>query len=85
VEAVRLLEPWCGGFLYTHVDTEGLMRGIDMDAVKNVRDATSHRIAAAGGITSWDEINSLEAMGIDAVVGMAVYTGILPLTPPEEN
>lgn len=85
VEAVRLLECWCSGFLYTHVDTEGLMRGIDMDAVKDVRDATSHRIAAAGGITSWDEINSLEALGIDAVVGMAVYTGMLPLTPPDEN
>src|SRR5207249_2042840 len=25
VEAVRVLEPFCGEFLYTHVDTEGLM------------------------------------------------------------
>lgn len=82
-EAVALLEPWCGGFLYTHVDTEGLMRGIDMDAVKAVRNVTKHRVAAAGGITTWDEINELDALGIDAVVGMAVYTGILPLTPPE--
>lgn len=82
-DAVRHLDPWCGGFLYTHVDTEGLMRGIDMDAVKSVRDATTRRIAAAGGITTWDEINALAAMEIDAVVGMAVYTGMLPLTPPE--
>jgi phosphoribosylformimino-5-aminoimidazole carboxamide ribotide isomerase len=82
-EAVRELEPWCDGFLYTHVDTEGLMRGIDMEAVKAVRDATSRRISAAGGITTWDEINELSALGIDAVVGMAVYTGTLPLTPPE--
>jgi phosphoribosylformimino-5-aminoimidazole carboxamide ribotide isomerase len=59
------------------------MRGIDMDAVKSVRDATTRRIAAAGGITTWDEINALAAMEIDAVVGMAVYTGMLPLTPPE--
>lgn len=81
VDAVRLLEPWCGGFLYTHVDTEGLMRGIDMDAVKAVRDATTRPVAAAGGITSWDEINALETIGVDAVVGMAVYTGTLPLNP----
>lgn len=80
-DAVKMLEPWCDGFLYTHVDTEGMMRGIDMDAVKAVRDATSRRVAAAGGITSWDEINALESMGVDAVVGMAVYTGTLPLTP----
>jgi phosphoribosylformimino-5-aminoimidazole carboxamide ribotide isomerase len=84
-DAVRQLDPWCGGFLYTHVDTEGLMRGIDMDAVQSVRDATARRIAAAGGITSWDEINALEAMGVDAVVGMAVYTGMLPLTPPDSG
>lgn len=83
VAAVRMLEPWCGGFLYTHVDTEGLMRGIDMDAVKAVRGATALRVSAAGGITTWDEIAELDALGIDAVVGMAVYTGILPLTRPE--
>jgi phosphoribosylformimino-5-aminoimidazole carboxamide ribotide isomerase len=81
VEAVKRLEPWCGGVLYTHVDTEGLMRGIDMDAVQAVRGATGHRLAAAGGITTWDEINALDAMQVDAVVGMAVYTGRLPLTP----
>jgi phosphoribosylformimino-5-aminoimidazole carboxamide ribotide isomerase len=81
IDAVAMLEPWCDGFLYTHVDTEGMMRGIDMDAVKAVRDATSRRVAAAGGITTWDEINALETMGVDAVVGMAVYTGTLPLTP----
>ena len=63
--------------LYTHIDTEGLMGGIDMEAVRNVRDATSRRLSAAGGITTWDEIHALDAMGVDAVVGMAVYTGTL--------
>ena len=78
-DAARQLEPWCGGVLYTHIDTEGLMGGIDMEAVRNVRDATSRRLSAAGGITTWDEIHALDAMGIDAVVGMAVYTGTLEL------
>lgn len=79
-DAARQLEPWCGGVLYTHIDTEGLMGGIDMDAVTAVRDATSRRLSAAGGITTWDEIQALDAMGVDAVVGMAVYTGALRLT-----
>jgi phosphoribosylformimino-5-aminoimidazole carboxamide ribotide isomerase len=82
VEAVQALEPYCGGFLYTHVDTEGLMRGIDMDAVRAVRAATAKPLTAAGGITTREEILALDALGIDAVVGMAVYTGTLSLDDP---
>jgi phosphoribosylformimino-5-aminoimidazole carboxamide ribotide isomerase len=79
VDAVRALEPFCSEFLYTHVDTEGLMGGTDMDAIMAVRHATTRRVTAAGGITTWDEINRLDAAGIDAVVGMAIYTGQLRL------
>lgn len=79
VEAVRQLEPYCAEFLYTHVDKEGLMQGTDMAAILAVRDATSRRVTAAGGITTWDEIDRLDAARVDSVVGMAVYTGQLPL------
>lgn len=85
VEAVRALEPWCGEFLYTHVDREGLMQGTDMDAIRAVRAATSRRLTAAGGITTQEEIEQLDAAGIDAVVGMAIYTGRLNVTPPETD
>jgi phosphoribosylformimino-5-aminoimidazole carboxamide ribotide isomerase len=77
VEAVKALEPWCGEFLYTHVDTEGLMRGTDIDAIMAVRRATSRRVTAAGGITTQAEVDLLDAAGVDAVVGMAIYTGRL--------
>jgi phosphoribosylformimino-5-aminoimidazole carboxamide ribotide isomerase len=79
VDAVRTLEPYCGEFLYTHVDTEGLMRGTDMDAILAVRRATTRRLTAAGGVTTRDEIDRLHAAGVDAVVGMAIYTGRLSL------
>ena len=79
VEAVSALEPYCGEFLYTHVDKEGLMQGTDMEAILRVRRATSRRLTAAGGITTRDEIDQLDAHGIDAVVGMAIYTGQLDL------
>ena len=78
-DAVRALEPFCAEFLYTHVDTEGLMQGTDMAAILAVRQATSRRMTAAGGITTWDEIDRLDDAGVDAVVGMAIYTGQLPL------
>jgi phosphoribosylformimino-5-aminoimidazole carboxamide ribotide isomerase len=79
VEAVQALEPHCSEFLYTHVDKEGLMQGTDMDAILAVRRATTRRLTAAGGITTRDEIDALDAQGIDAVVGMAIYTGQLTL------
>ena len=79
VDAVRALEPYCGEFLYTHVDTEGLMRGTDMAAILAVRHATGRRVTAAGGITTREEIDRLHAAAVDAVVGMAIYTGQLPL------
>jgi len=82
VDAVRALEPYCGEFLYTHVDTEGLLGGTNMGAIRAVRDATSRRVTAAGGITTQKEIDDLDAIGVDAVVGMAIYSGALNLDAP---
>ena len=78
-DAVRALEPFCSEFLYTHVDTEGMMQGTDIDAILSVRRATARRVTAAGGITTWEDIDLLDAHQVDAVVGMAVYAGQLPL------
>jgi phosphoribosylformimino-5-aminoimidazole carboxamide ribotide isomerase len=77
VQAVKSLEPYCAEFLYTHVDKEGLMQGTDMAAIKAVAGATERKLTAAGGITTREEINALDALGIDAVVGMAIYSGSL--------
>jgi phosphoribosylformimino-5-aminoimidazole carboxamide ribotide isomerase len=79
VDAVRALEPFVGEFLYTHVDREGLMQGTDVSAIAAVRDATSRRVTAAGGITTSEEVELLHSMGVDAVVGMAIYTGRMSL------
>ncbi len=77
-DAVRALRPYVGRFLYTHVDTEGTMRGLAMDAVRAVADAAAPRqLIAAGGIRSMEEVDQLDAAGIDAVVGMAIYTGAI--------
>ena len=79
VEAVQQLEPYCGGFLYTHVDREGLLQGTDMGAIRAVREATTRDIIAAGGITTLEEVEELDRIGVDAVVGMALYTGRMTL------
>lgn len=79
VDAIRQLEPFVGGFLYTHVDREGLMEGTDLAAVGAIAGATSRRVTAAGGITTQEEIDYLDSIGVDAVVGMALYTGRLAI------
>jgi phosphoribosylformimino-5-aminoimidazole carboxamide ribotide isomerase len=79
VQAVAALEPYCEEFLYTHVDKEGLMQGTDMDAIRAVARATERKLTAAGGITTRAEIDALDAIGVDAVVGMAIYTGSLAI------
>jgi phosphoribosylformimino-5-aminoimidazole carboxamide ribotide isomerase len=77
LEMIRVLEPYCGGYLYTHVDTEGTMTGFPLPVARELRAATSHRLIAAGGIRSREEVDALDAIGVDAVVGMAIYTGAI--------
>jgi phosphoribosylformimino-5-aminoimidazole carboxamide ribotide isomerase len=74
-DMIRALEPFCDTFLYTHIDTEGLMGGIPMETVAAIREATLRRLVVAGGITTQREIDSLDALGMDAIVGMALYSG----------
>jgi phosphoribosylformimino-5-aminoimidazole carboxamide ribotide isomerase len=78
-DAVRALDPYVGEFLYTHVDKEGLMQGTDVAAIVAVRSATGRRVTAAGGITTMEEVDALDRLGVDAVVGMAIYTGRMSL------
>ena len=82
VDAIRALEPFVGAFLYTHVDLEGLLQGTDLEAIARVRAATSRGVIAAGGISTQEEIDKLDRIGVDAVVGMALYTGRLPWPKP---
>jgi phosphoribosylformimino-5-aminoimidazole carboxamide ribotide isomerase len=78
-QVIERLEPFCGGFLCTYVDKEGMMQGTDLDWFRRLRTATRHEITAAGGITTIEEIRELAGMGIHAALGMAIYTGRLDL------
>jgi len=73
--AIAALEPHAGAFLCTLVETEGTLQGIDIPEISRLRALTSRGFIAAGGIRSRDEIEALDALGADAVVGMAIYTG----------
>jgi phosphoribosylformimino-5-aminoimidazole carboxamide ribotide isomerase len=73
--AIGELQDFCSGFLYTNIDTEGLMQGFPLQVLDELRAATNKKLIVAGGITTREEVAALDAMGVDAVVGMAIYTG----------
>jgi len=74
-QAMRELNQWCGAFLYTHIDTEGLLKGFPSEVIPELQLATDHKLIVAGGISSMDEVHRLDSMGVDSIVGMAIYTG----------
>jgi phosphoribosylformimino-5-aminoimidazole carboxamide ribotide isomerase len=76
---IHALEPWCSAFLYTNIDTEGLLLGMPLDVVSELRRATNKQLIVAGGIRTEDEVKRLHAMGVDAVVGMAIYLELLKI------
>ena len=76
---IKELENLCSGFLFTNVDREGLMQGLDFEIVKELVSLTNNKLTIAGGITSLEDIGKLEELGVDSQVGMAIYTGKIDL------
>ena len=76
-EAVTWLEDCCAAFLYTHVDTEGTMQGFPLEVAAVLRACTAKQLIVAGGIKERAEVDALDTMGVDAVAGMAVYSGAM--------
>jgi len=78
-QVLSALDPYCGGYLCTYVDKEGMMQGTDLAWFRRLRAATSLELTAAGGITTMEEVCELLGMGVHAALGMAIYTGRLRL------
>jgi len=64
------------GFLYTNVEVEGRLQGIDPVPIKALRESTEKPLIVSGGVTSLGDLDLLRRMGAhSAVVGMAIYAG----------
>jgi len=79
VEGARAVEPYCSELLFTCVEREGTMTGIDMGLVTRLREAVKCRLVVAGGVSTLDEVVALERLGCDVQLGMALYTGKVAL------
>ena len=67
------LEPYCSEFLCTCIDVEGRLQGTNLEWFRKLRTHTQRPITAAGGITTDEEIRALEALGMNAALGMSIY------------
>lgn len=85
IEKVKELEDYCHSFLYTIVDKEGMMQGTDLDAIKEVVEATNNKVVAAGGISTIEEIKALIDIGTDCQLGMCIYTESVKLSEAFAN
>ena len=79
VKGAKEAEKYCSELLFTCVEKEGCMQGTDMALVEELRSSVKCRLVVAGGVSSVQEIASLEKMGCDVQLGMALYTGKVSL------
>jgi phosphoribosyl-ATP pyrophosphohydrolase len=77
VEMMQILAPYASGFVCTFVETEGTMQGLPLDRVRELTGATSLPLTVAGGVRTIAEVKALDALGVEAQVGMALYTGAM--------
>lgn len=78
-EAAKAVEPYAIELLFTCVEREGTMTGIDLEQVKALRAAVSCAVTVAGGVSTAEEIEAIAALGCDTQLGMALYTGKVAL------
>lgn len=79
VEVVKRFNTLCSGFLYTNIEKNGTMDGIDIETIKEIRNLATREVVAAGGISSIEEIVKLEQMNVCPQLGLSLYTGKIKL------
>lgn len=79
VEGAKLAEKYCSELLFTCVEKEGCMQGTNLQMAQELRNAVKCRVVIAGGVSTEDEIQTLEKMNCDVQLGMALYTNKVSL------
>jgi phosphoribosylformimino-5-aminoimidazole carboxamide ribotide isomerase len=63
-----------------NIDTVGTKSGVNLDAIREVLDATGHRLVVAGGVQNLKEIDVLEDLGVGGViVSTAIHEELIPV------
>ncbi len=67
--------------IYTDIDRDGALQGVNVTATKALADALSTPVIASGGLSSLDDLKALQAVGgiAGAISGRALYDGRMDL------
>ena len=75
-----------GSLLFTNIDTEGLMQGVNPIPTKELVESVSIPVIASGGVSSLQDLRVLKETGAAGVViGSALYTGKFTLEDAIES
>ncbi|MEX2618483.1 MAG: 1-(5-phosphoribosyl)-5-[(5-phosphoribosylamino)methylideneamino]imidazole-4-carboxamide isomerase [Alphaproteobacteria bacterium] len=79
--AMRFAGAGVAAIVYTDIDRDGMMRGVNVDGTAALAAATSIPVIASGGVASLDDLVALKARGsiAGAISGRALYDGSLDL------
>ncbi len=65
-----------GSILFTDIDTEGLLKGVNPEPTRQLAQALGIPVIASGGITTLSDIEEIKKTGAEGVVvGAALYVG----------
>lgn len=78
-KAAETLESFASEYLFTCVEREGTLTGINLEIVKKLLKRTKNKVTVAGGVRKISEVKKLAQMGCDVQLGMALYTGKISL------
>ncbi|MBT8449056.1 MAG: phosphoribosyl-AMP cyclohydrolase, partial [Gammaproteobacteria bacterium] len=79
LDLIPELEKNCSEFLYTQVEKEGMLQGMDKARISDVIKASKVPVTVAGGITSAEDVSWFSKLGANGQIGMSIYTGKLTL------
>jgi len=79
LELIPQLAEGCSEFLYTQIEKEGMLQGIDKERNQQVIAASPIPVTIAGGITTLEDIQWFTKLGANGQIGMSIYTGKLSL------
>jgi phosphoribosylformimino-5-aminoimidazole carboxamide ribotide isomerase len=78
--AAELTQAGVQRFGYTDIARDGVLKGPNLAALREMQQATSRPLIAAGGVGSLNDLQALAKLGVEgAIVGKAIYTGDVDL------